>query len=341
MAASGGGPGSTAAPPPTLTVAAVARRLGVAPSTLRTWDRRYRLGPSAHVAGSHRRYSSSDLSRLALMRRLTVEGIAPADAARMAHEMPVQAEPELAAFAPRSEHVQPSYRPVPPAQLAPRPVVLDPGPAGGGRVMAMPAGTPQARGLARAAMALDSAAMTRLLRAAVGGHGVQDTWSAMAVPVLRAIGERWNATGEGIDVEHVFSEVLIAVLRSSTDTMRAPQNAAPVLLGCAAGDQHSLPLHVLGAALAEHRIACRVMGAGVPGAALASAVRRTGPSVVFLYAQMPAADAEVLAEIPRQRPAPRVLVGGGGWETVSLPSGARRVHSLAEAVEEILLAVAP
>src|SRR3954451_20486310 len=71
-------------PPPMLTVAAVARRLGVAPSTLRTWDRRYDLGPSAHTAGSHRRYSPEDLARLVVMRRLTLEGVPPADAARIA-----------------------------------------------------------------------------------------------------------------------------------------------------------------------------------------------------------------------------------------------------------------
>ena len=35
----------------TLTVAAVARRLGVAPATLRTWARRYGLGPSDHPPG--------------------------------------------------------------------------------------------------------------------------------------------------------------------------------------------------------------------------------------------------------------------------------------------------
>ena len=48
---------------PALTVAAVARRLGVAPATLRTWDRRYGLGPSAHAAGSHRRYTADDVDR--------------------------------------------------------------------------------------------------------------------------------------------------------------------------------------------------------------------------------------------------------------------------------------
>ncbi|MCW2622208.1 MAG: MerR family transcriptional regulator, partial [Frankiales bacterium] len=67
-----------------LPVAAVARRLGVAPATLRTWDRRYGLGPSFHEPGSHRRYGPADLERLDLMHRLTVQGVAPADAARHA-----------------------------------------------------------------------------------------------------------------------------------------------------------------------------------------------------------------------------------------------------------------
>ena len=70
--------------PPGLAVAAVARRLGVAPATLRTWDRRYGLGPSQHRAGSHRRYTDDDVARLVVMRRLTLDGVAPADAARAA-----------------------------------------------------------------------------------------------------------------------------------------------------------------------------------------------------------------------------------------------------------------
>ncbi len=34
-----------------LGVASVARRLGIAPGTLRTWDRRYGVGPTSHVSG--------------------------------------------------------------------------------------------------------------------------------------------------------------------------------------------------------------------------------------------------------------------------------------------------
>lgn len=78
---------------PTLKVAAVARRLGVAPATLRTWARRYGIGPPAHTAGAHRQYTQEDLSRLLVMRRLTLEGVAPAEAARIALSTPVEGEP--------------------------------------------------------------------------------------------------------------------------------------------------------------------------------------------------------------------------------------------------------
>src|SRR3954453_16303685 len=84
MATTGRDGGDPEAPSPMLTVAALARRLGVAPSTLRTWDRRYDLGPSAHTAGSHRRYSPEDLARLVVMRRLTLEGLPPPAAPRIA-----------------------------------------------------------------------------------------------------------------------------------------------------------------------------------------------------------------------------------------------------------------
>ena len=38
-----------------LSVAAVARKLGIAPATLRTWDRRYGIGPAEHLPSSQTR----------------------------------------------------------------------------------------------------------------------------------------------------------------------------------------------------------------------------------------------------------------------------------------------
>src|SRR3954451_5617819 len=65
-------------------VAAVARALGIVPATLRTWDRRYGMGPSGHREGQHRRYTRADLGRLETMRRLLLQGVSTAEAARAA-----------------------------------------------------------------------------------------------------------------------------------------------------------------------------------------------------------------------------------------------------------------
>ena len=211
-------------------------------------------------------------------------------------------------------------------------------PAGGGRVMALPEGSPQARGLARAAMSLDTPEVTRLLRESLAWHGVVVTWESLVLPVLQAIGERWRLTGDGVDVEHAFSETVTGVLRGVTVGVRGPRNTCSILLTCAEGDQHTLPLHVLAAALAEEDVSCRMLGAGMPAEALVSAVRRIGPAVVFVYARLPVTQVDVLVDLPRQRPAPRVVVGGIGWTTTRLPGSVDHVDSLSGAVEVVLAA---
>ncbi|MCW2715142.1 MAG: Transcriptional regulator, MerR family, partial [Frankiales bacterium] len=219
---------------PRLTVAAVAHRLGVAPATLRTWDRRYGLGPQAHTTGAHRRYAPSDVARLQTMRRLTLEGVPPGDAARVALGRLLQ----------------------PPAGAA------SPTPPGGpgGRVLALPGASDAVRGLGRAAMALDTAEVTRLLREQVEAHGVLHTWDHVLRPVLVAIGARWAVTGEGIEVEHLLSDCAAAVLRRQSESVVPEPGRRPVLLACAPDEQHALPLHALGAGLAERGIATRTLG---------------------------------------------------------------------------------
>src|ERR1700761_6694443 len=116
-----------------LSAGEAARRIGVAVTTIRTWDRRYGLGPSYREPGRHRRYSGRDLARLELMRRLTVDGVAPAEAARIAkaaRDPAGQADPDATAQPP-------------------------------GQMSALTSST--ARGLRRAALALDPADVDRLL----------------------------------------------------------------------------------------------------------------------------------------------------------------------------------
>ena len=290
---------------PGLPVAAVARRLGVAPATLRTWALRYGLEPSGHRPGAHRRYVPADLARLETMCRLTRDGVPPADAARVA----------LADA--------PATQPDPPRRPG--------GP--GGRVLALPGAQEVARGLGRAAMALDSRTVTETVRRQLAEHGVLPTWEQVIAPVLIAVGERWAATGEGVEVEHLLAECIAVALREVAETAHEPLGGRPLLLACAPGELHALPLYALAGALAEQGMGARLLGQALPADALCAAVRRTGPALLFLWSQLPGtADPQVLEQLPVTRPTTTVVVGGPGWAGAALPAGIDRADGLPTAL---------
>jgi DNA-binding transcriptional MerR regulator len=304
-------------PPPGLSVAAVARRLGVAPATLRTWDRRYGLGPSAHTVGQHRRYTTTDVSRLDLMRRMVVSGVMPADAARVA--LAAEQHQLAAALAPEG-----GDRPV----LVPDDGLPEPTPDGAAAV----------RGLTRAALALDGPRALQLLTDSVERRGVIWAWDRLLAPALRSIGRRWEDTGTGVEVEHLLSESAMAAMTSVTLRLRSTVSARPVLLATPEDELHSLPLFVVAAALAERRVATRVLGARVPKDALVAAIRRIGPGAVLLFScQRDTGDLSRLVDLPAMRPAPLLLVGGPGWYG-EVPAGFGRVHDLTGAVTRIATA---
>ena len=324
-----------------LTVAVVARRLGVAPSTLRTWHRRYGIGPTEHVSGADRRYTSGDLERLRIMRSLVLEGVAPGEAARAA-----------LAHTPAAD--------LPPAPRTAEPVTGRGGP--GGQVLASPGADGTVRGLGRAAMALDAASVVSLVSTAVHRQGVLEAWDTVLRPVLVAVGQRWAQTGEGVEVEHLLSDCIATVLRgiavSAPDPMltharpgvsksdlaalsgTGPRAAAagapgqrPVLLVCGDSEQHALPLYALSAGLAERGVRSQTLGPALPAKGMAAAVRRTAPAVLFVWSHDPAtADSASLLALPTTRPQTTLVVGGPGWTTEPLPSRLTRAIDLRHAL---------
>ena len=261
-----------------LTVAAVARRIGVAPATLRTWARRYGLGPSGHEAGEHRKYRPEDLAKLIMMRRLIVAGVSPAAAAEqaLAYKGNLNLEQIVKSVHDRSD-------------------VVD--------------------AVVHAAQSLDHNFVEALLRQEISQFGVIDSWHEVMVPVLIIVGDIWAQTGEGIEVEHLLSESITNVLRDFSREIKSPINPRPVLLASVGEELHCLPLHALNAALAELNIECQVLGARTPLEAISTVVTRSAPPAVFLWAQLAKnGDPIFFKNIPNVRPAPRVVLGGPGWD---------------------------
>ena len=285
-----------------LTVAAVARRIGVAPATLRTWDRRYGLGPSEHIEGEHRRYCPNDLAKLTLMRRLIVSGVAPSDAAQQARDF--KGEVKLSKIV---------------KEIEVREDVVD--------------------ALYKGLECFDRAYVEATLEHEISTYGIESAWADVIVPTLFMIGEEWELNQQGIEIEHLFSEILKKILHQRVTELKRPINVRPVLLAAVGEELHSLPIYALAAALCERNIETYVLGARTPLTALSAMVERCAPPAIFLWAQLPKnAEEKYWKEIPAIRPAPRIVVGGPGWDAVEC-TNVIRAEGLEHACDEIAQAI--
>lgn len=304
-----------------LTTGALARRLGVSPTTLRSWDRRYGLGPAARADGRHRRWTPDDVAVLEAMCRLTSSGVPPAEAARTARD---------------------ATRP--PADRTPAPASRSRAPG------ALPLGDvrQECRGLARAAVRLDALAVEEQLDGVVTEYGITVAWQDVMAPALHAVGRKWVSSGDRyIEVEHLLSWQVSTALRRHTPRLGPPGTpvTGPVLLACAPHEQHTLPLEALNAALGQHRVPTRMFGSAVPADALAAAVRRLGPAAVVLWSQSRATASLPLARqvagiewgVRGARGQTLMMLGGPGWAGRSC-HGMLRPTGLADALDTLAAA---
>ncbi|MBF6135613.1 MerR family transcriptional regulator [Nocardia otitidiscaviarum] len=183
-----------------------------------------------------------------------------------------------------------------------------------------------------AAERMDVSALLSLVTAHLAHHGVVETWNRLCRPAFGAIVERQRRGDGYIDVEHVLSWALTTGLHHTVPALTGTARQRPIVLACAAAEQHVLPLEVLRAALAERGRPTLMLGAAVPADALLDALaRRAGPAVVVLWSQtsetarpesMPNAD----------NPAVDLVLAGPGWAGKEFAHGVRHVDSLEAAL---------
>lgn len=153
---------------PLVRIGELARRAGIAPATLRAWERRYGILDPLRSESGYRLYTPEDERRLLEMVRLVESGIAPAQAAsRLSSAAPVPASPG------------------------------DPGVAAGLR-----------EELLTALLRYDETEADRIVDRAIGFLSVETLLSDLVLPVLRELGRGWEENGITVGQEHFSSNVL-------------------------------------------------------------------------------------------------------------------------------------
>ncbi|MFY0409188.1 MerR family transcriptional regulator [Solicola sp. PLA-1-18] len=294
-------------------VGAVATRLNLPPATLRTWERRYGVGPSERTQGGHRRYSEEDILRAQVVAHLISRGVPAQAGARVA--LSLDQTGLVAALADGGTATSP--RGVDP-DMQPEVAIQS-------IIAAAHQGGPDELG--------------HLYARVLGQWGIVPGWDSVLAPALSRIGDLWFDGLMGIEGEHLATERLSAELRAYTRRKR-PQTSQidPIVIASADDEMHSLPLIALEAALAADGLTCYALGSRVPARALAHTLERKQPRVVFLWSSIarPQVD-ETWSAFDRLDHEVTVLLGGPGWpaERAASAPDTTMLHSLGGAVDAV------
>lgn len=301
------GPGSPTTPETTTessggleyawTIASVSQKFGISASTLRTWERRYGLSPSARTAGGHRRYNGADLDRVQLMQQLLDAGIGAQDAAKVVLSLdPAGVASALVDVAQLDAPTRGSMTP----ELAVETLVM-------------------------AAAQLNVDKIGRTCAQVIVEHDVADAWQDVFGPALEQIDRRSREGALPRAGHHLAAQQLAVELGSAVRAGRNRERAGQVLLASAGPDEHWLAVLALQAALAQGGVASTTLGTFVPLDELAETSRLLEARVVFLWASArQSVHAGPWRPLWNLDPRPHVVLGGPGWGEPArheLPSG--------------------
>ncbi|MGW1531254.1 MerR family transcriptional regulator [Streptomyces aureus] len=308
-----------------VTTGVLARKVGISPTTLRSWDRRYGLGPAARIEGHHRRWSPEDVVMVQEMCNLTARGVPPAEAARAAKDWAAEA---------RSAAKTPATR------MGRRLTAIA---APSSDASTTPPGTlsntdlrRRCKGIARAALRMDTIAVHEQITEAIESYGVLTAWEEVITPTLLSIGRQWESSDDKyVEVEHLLSwHVSVALHNAYARTIATdkPPEIRAILLACLPNEEHTLPLEALTAILAARGRRVIMLGGSVPVESIEATVRQIAPAAVALWSQSRnTADLPLCRHLAAlrwgihgARTRSRVLLCGPGWGDALMPSSYAR-----------------
>lgn len=235
-------------------VGAVSSRLSVTASTLRTWERRYGVGPSFRTQGGHRRYTEHDIDRVELMRRLLSRGVSAQDAARVARSL----NREDLDLALRDGYHEPA----------------DASHAEEAFLAAVVSG--------------DQAGLSQLFAGVLRQHPVTTAWRDVLAPALRRMTMESESGAVPADAALSASELLVRELHALVAYERLPDTGhTHVLFARSLPAVEAIPLLVLEAALVQAGVATQTVGPELDGRAVAALATRMRPDLLLTWGHPP------------------------------------------------------
>jgi DNA-binding transcriptional MerR regulator len=270
-----------------LSIGALSRATGIAIETLRTWERRYGFPVPERKPSGHRIYPLASVPRLRRIAEALGRG-------HRAAQVVTAAEADLAQLL--------EATPASPGQASPR---------------AYPSQAPRdSSDLLRAVERLDSATLTHQLMADWTLLGLMEFLRIRVAPLIRAVGEAWQAQRLDIRHEHFLSERIGDLLRTLRLRFEERASGPLVVLATLPGEAHGLGLQMAALVLAVAGCRTLYLGTDVPVPEIATLAKDMSARAVAISVSAARAGRVSVTQLRRLRAllSRRVtlLVGGEG-----------------------------
>ena len=191
----------------------------------------------------------------------------------------------------------------------------------------------------RAADGLDAPAVRDVLDVELERRGAADFATGFAIPLLVAVGDRWEEGRLSVSAEHLVSSLLRATLTDLVARAGAVAGRPELVLATPPGESHDLGTLVAAIVAAHAGARLSFLGADIPVADLAARVAGSGASVLVLgvVTLEPASAAASLRELrDLLPPSIRVWIGGAGIRGLEPIDGVERLASLGQLEAHVL-----
>lgn len=260
-----------------LSIGDLAHATGIAPDTLRAWERRYGRPEAVRLPSGHRRYTPEHVRWLRRVAEALSRGHRPAKIVRLADD-------DLTDL-----------------------LEADPGDA------PPPAAITQ---LLAAIAAADLAGTRKALLLELDRLGPRGLVRDRVAPLLHAVGRAWADGDISIRHEHLASEAVAETLRIAREQSPTPTEGPILALATLPEEGHALGLQMVAIECAAHSVRARVLGPDMPLEEIVAAAREVSADAVGISVSLATGGVATdrhLARLRRQLPeSVRLVVGGTG-----------------------------
>ncbi len=261
-------------------------RTGLSAHVIRIWEKRYGAVEPERTGTNRRLYSDEQVERLSLLRDITRNGHSISHVAKL----PTAKLRALARESPGSQNASPG---------------------------ADPAGSSTNYFLnecLQAVKALDARALDETLKRAETELGAQGLLQRVVAPLAQTLGDLWHDGAITAAHEHFASAVIRIFLGHAARPFAGSDTAPALVVATPAGQIHEMGALLVGAAAANLGWHVTYLGASLPAAEIAGAVRQCRARAVALSIVYPEDDPRMDGELTRLHEAlpPEVLLMAGG-----------------------------